>query len=142
MKLASPAFEPHQPIPPKYTADGQDVSPPLAVEAVPDDAKSLALIVDDPDAPGKTWVHWIVYGIPVTDRIDEAGVPGTQGQNDFGKLAYGGPAPPSGTHRYVFKLYALDEESDWDEGLSKQEVEQKMEGHVVDQAELVGTYSR
>jgi hypothetical protein len=142
MKLSSPAFAPNQPIPEKYTADGDDVSPPLAVEDLPEDAKSLALIVDDPDAPSGTFVHWVVYDIPTANRIDEGDVPGTQGQNDFGQRAYGGPAPPSGTHRYVFKLYALDQEVDWPEGLSKQEVEQKMEGHVLDRAELVGTYAR
>jgi hypothetical protein len=142
MNLRSPAFEPNQPIPSKYTDDGNDVSPPLVVEDVPDGAKSLALIVDDPDAPSKTWVHWVVYGIPVVSEINADSVPGTQGQNDFGRRSYGGPAPPSGTHHYHFKLYALDEEVDWEEGLSEDEVEERMSGHVLDQAELIGTYSR
>jgi Raf kinase inhibitor-like YbhB/YbcL family protein len=141
MEVRSPAFEPNGAIPPKYTADGDDVNPPLTIAEVRDSAKSLVLIVDDPDAPNKTWVHWVVYGIPVVSEIDEDSVPGTQGRNDFGRQAYGGPAPPSGTHRYFFKVYALDQEADWEEGLSKADVEQRMAGHVVDEAELVGTYS-
>jgi len=118
VEVRSPAFEPNGSIPP-----------------------SLVLIVDDPDAPDKTWVHWVVYGIPVVSEIDEDSVPGTQGRNDFGRQEYDGPAPPSGTHRYFFKVYALDQEVDWEEGLSKADVEQRMAGHVVDEAELVGTYS-
>jgi Raf kinase inhibitor-like YbhB/YbcL family protein len=141
MEVRSPAFEPNGAIPPKYTADGDDVNPPLTIAEVRDSAKSLVLIVDDPDAPNKTWVHWVVYGIPVVSEIDEDSVPGTQGRNDFGRQEYGGPAPPSGTHRYFFKVYALDQEVDWEEGLSKADVEQRMAGHVVDEAELVGTYS-
>jgi hypothetical protein len=118
------------------------VNPPLTIEDVPQDATALVLIVDDPDAPSKTWVHWVVYGIPPGGTVEEDSVPGTRGKNDFGQLDYGGPAPPSGTHRYFFKVYALDEAADWEEGLSKGEVEQRMEGHVLDQSELVGTYSR
>ncbi len=142
MNLSSPAFEAQQEIPGKHTCDGEDVSPALEIADIPDAAKSLALIVDDPDAPAKTWVHWVVYDIAPTARIEENSVPGTRGQNDFGKLAYGGPCPPSGRHRYFFKLYALDAELGLDEGASKEQVEQAMEGHILDQAELVGTYSR
>jgi len=142
MKLQTPAFEPNQPVPAKYTADGEDVNPPLVIDDLPDGTKSLVLIVDDPDAPSKTWVHWVVYGIAPVAEIKEDSVPGKQGSNDFGRQRYGGPAPPSGTHRYFFKVYALDQEVDWEEGLSKQEVEQRMKGHVLDHAELVGTYSR
>jgi Raf kinase inhibitor-like YbhB/YbcL family protein len=141
MEVRSPAFEPNGAIPPTYTADGDDVNPPLTIAEVRDSARSLVLIVDDPDAPDKTWVHWVVYGIPVVSEIDEDSVPGTQGRNDFGRQEYDGPAPPSGTHRYFFKVYALDQEVDWEEGLSKADVEQRMTGHVVDEAELVGTYS-
>ena len=142
MTLTSPAFKQGEAIPAKYTADGADISPPLKIENVPDGTKALVLIVDDPDAPHGTWDHWIVYGIPVTAEIAENSVPGTQGKNSFRKLNYGGPAPPSGTHRYFFKLYALDVKLGLPEGKTKKEVEKAMKGHVIDKAELMGTYSR
>ena len=115
MDLSSPAFEAQEKIPEKHTCDGEDVSPALEIADMPDAAKSLALIVDDPDAPAKTWVHWILYDIAPTARIEENSAPGTQGQNDFGKFDYGGPCPPSGTHRYSFKVYGGDEEFGVDE---------------------------
>jgi hypothetical protein len=142
MKLTSPAFEHEGHIPSKFTCEGEDVSPTLIVEDVPTNAQSLALIVDDPDAPGKTFVHWVEYNLPVLDRIDENTAPGTSGANDFGKTGYGGPCPPSGTHRYLFKLYALDSELDLPAGLSKAELEANMDGHVIDQAVLLGRYQK
>lgn len=142
MKLTSPDFKHNEMIPGKFTCDAEDVNPTLKIEGVPEAAKSLALIVDDPDAPAKTWVHWVVFNIPVTSEISENSVPGTQGRNDFGKNDYGGPCPPSGQHRYFFKLYALDQEFNLAEGISRQDLETAMEGHILDHAELVGLYER
>ena len=142
MKITSPEFENDGFIPSKFTCDGEDVSPALAIEEVPSEAKSLALVVDDPDAPVGTWVHWVVYNMPVVSRIDEGAVPGSQGSNDFGKRDYGGPCPPSGAHRYFFKLYALDTDLDLAEGVDKHTLENAMEGHILDKAELVGLYER
>lgn len=142
MKMTSPAFQNNEKIPRKYTCDGDDVNPTLRIEDVPEGTASLALIVDDPDAPAGTWVHWVVYDIPVTDEIAENSVPGKQGMNDFKKKDYGGPCPPSGTHRYFFKLYALDARLDRDEGLTKEQLIGAMQGHILDQAELIGLYER
>jgi Raf kinase inhibitor-like YbhB/YbcL family protein len=143
MQLTSPAFENNAAIPRKYTCQGEDVSPELAVTGVPDGAQSLALIVEDPDAPGRTFDHWIVYDIPAdTGTIGEGAQPGTAGRNDFGKTAYGGPCPPSGTHRYFFKLYALDTRLDWPEGRSKHDLQNAMADHILDQVELVGRYAK
>lgn len=143
MKITSSVFEQNQAIPSKYTCDADDVSPPLSISEVPEEAKSLALIVDDPDAPAKTWVHWVVWGInPQTKDIAEGTVPGTEGTTDFGRTGWGGPCPPSGTHRYFFKLYALDTELDLDTSATKADLEKAMEGHILDQAELIGLYQR
>ncbi len=108
MKLSSPEFKNNGYIPKKFTCDGDEYSPPLIIENIPDRAKSLALIVDDPDAPMGTWVHWVVFDIPITNNIEENSVPGKQGVNTSGDNSYGSPCPPSGTHRYFFKIYALD----------------------------------
>ena len=142
MKLTSPAFIHNGAIPTKYTCDGGDINPPLIIENIPKSVKSLALIVDDPDAPMGTWVHWVVFDIPVTSRIGENTIPGKQGINDFRKKNYGGPCPPSGTHRYFFKIYALDKELNLKEGISKKELEKAMETHVLEKAELIGLYKR
>lgn len=143
MKISSPAFQHNQTIPSKFTCEGEDTNPALTISDVPPEAKSLALIVDDPDAPGKTWVHWVVYNIPRTVReIKEKSVPGKQGLNDFGRMNYGGPCPPSGEHRYFFKLYALDTELNFSEGISKNRLEEAMKGHILSQAELVGLYKK
>lgn len=142
MKISSVAFKHNDMIPRKYTCQGDDVSPPLTIEGVPAGAQSLALIVDDPDAPMGTWVHWVVFNIPVTDRIEENTVPGKQGRNDFGRNDYGGPCPPSGTHRYFFKLYALDTNLDLKEGILKRDLEKAMEGHILDEDELMGLYKK
>jgi hypothetical protein len=142
MKLASPSFTDGGPIPSKFTCDGEDVSPALEIADVPEQAKTLALIVDDPDAPGKTWLHWLVYDMTRRAHIPEGGVPGRQGMNDFGKKDYGGPCPPSGQHRYFFRLHALDTELSLQEGASRADVEEAMADHVVAKAELVGLYER
>lgn len=142
MELKSPEFENNQFIPKKFTCEGEDVNPALIIENLPEGTKSLALIVDDPDAPMGTWVHWVVYDIPVTSRIDEDSVPGKQGINDFRKKDYGGPCPPSGTHRYFFKIYALDQELGLPEGITKEDLEKAMQGHILDKAELIGLYKK
>ena len=143
--LTSSAFENGAPIPVEYTADGANTSPPLAISGLPESTISLALIVDDPDAPAGTWVHWVVWNIPVSAlKIAAGSVPAgaVQGKNSGGKESYSGPAPPSGKHRYFFKLYALDQMLSLHAGASKRELEHAMEGHVLAQATLVGTYTR
>lgn len=143
LKITSSVFEHNQMIPRAYTCQGHDVNPPLFIEGVPADAESLALIMDDPDAPMGTWVHWVVFNIPPeTQGIPENSVPGTQGWNDFRKNDYGGPCPPSGTHRYFFKLYALDTMLELEEGGTKRQVEEAMEGHILAQADLIGLYKK
>jgi len=139
MKLTSPAFEHNQAIPSEYTCDGSDTQPELNIENVPNNAKSLALIMDDPDAPGKTWVHWVVWNIPLDNPIISKGV---QGTTDFGRTGYGGPCPPSGTHRYFFKLYALNSELDLPEGATKKDIEAAMQDHIIEKTELIGTYKK
>ena len=142
MKVTSSAFGNGENIPQKYTADGENVNPPISIRNIPDGTKSLVLIVDDPDAPGGTWDHWIVFNIPPGETINENSVPGTEGRNDFGKNSYGGPAPPSGTHRYFFRVYALDRELDLPAGSTKEQVLEAMENHIIGRGELMGTYSR
>ena len=142
MELKSSQIKNNEMIPAKYTCDGEDVSPPLSIENVPESAKSLALIVDDPDAPGKTWVHWVVYDIPVMNEIEENEIPGKQGLNDFSKKDYGGPCPPSGTHRYFFKLYALEAKMVAESGLDKRTVLEEIRKHVLAEGQLIGTYER
>ncbi len=150
MKIESSAFTSGQPIPQKYTCQGADISPALSWSDVPQNAKTLALITDDPDAPAGVWVHWVIYNLPAqTHSLPEA-VPKTeqalgalQGKNDFGKIGYGGPCPPPGKpHRYFFKLYALDTPLNLPVGATKQNVEKAMQGHVVAHAELMGIYQR
>jgi len=142
MKITSPNFKDNEFIPKKFTCEGEDVNPALIVEGIPKEAKSMVLIVDDPDAPMGTWVHWVVYDIPVVNRIEESSIPGKQGINDFGRRDYGGPCPPSGTHRYFFKIYALDEMLNLKEGISKKELEGIMQGHILEKAELIGLYKK
>jgi Raf kinase inhibitor-like YbhB/YbcL family protein len=143
MNITSPAFKHNEMIPVKYTCDGADVNPPLLFEDVPANAKSLALIVDDPDAPRGTWVHWVVWNIaPDTREVPEKSVPkgALQGMNDFRKKDYGGPCPPSGTHRYFFKLYALDGVLTLGKNADKAALEAAMQGHIISQAEIIGLY--
>jgi Raf kinase inhibitor-like YbhB/YbcL family protein len=146
LKITSSAFTHGQPIPKKYTCDGEDAHPPLSISEIPSGTKSFALIVDDPDAPGGTWTHWVVWNIdPGIISIDENVLPhGAEiGINDFEQLEYGGPCPPRGTpHRYFFKLYALDTMLGLSRGSSKELLEAAIEGHILDHAELIGTYAR
>jgi len=152
MNLTSPSFAPHGKIPSKYTCDGENISPPLRIEHVPANAKSLVLIMDDPDIPEfvkkkfniEVWDHWIVFNIPPnTTEIKEGQNPvGILGKNTRGNNAYGGPCPPDKEHRYFFKLYALDMMLDLPEGVTKKQVEDAMEGHILKLAELVGKYER
>ncbi|MDH4091150.1 MAG: YbhB/YbcL family Raf kinase inhibitor-like protein [Cyclobacteriaceae bacterium] len=142
LDVSSEAFTQNGTIPVRYACDGDDVSPPLTINKIPAQAKSLALIVEDPDAPGGTWLHWLAWNIPVVKQIGENEVPGDQGMNDFGKISYGGPCPPSGTHRYIFKVYALDDLLDLTEGSSKAELETAMQNHILAHGQLTGVYKR
>lgn len=142
MKILSPEFENNGFIPQKFTCQGEDINPALIIEDLPKAAQSLALIVDDPDASVGTWVHWVVFDIPLINSIKENSVPGKQGRNDSGRDEYGGPCPPSGTHRYFFKLYALDKKLDLAEGITKQELEKAMQGHILEQDKLIGLYKK
>ena len=144
MQLVSPEFEHNGNIPPRYTCDGAEISPPLRIEGVLDEAKSLALIMDDPDAPAGVWDHWVVFNIPPDTRevVEGREPPGVHGKGTSGNLDYHGPCPPDKEHRYVFRLYALDTMLNLPEGVSKAEVLQAMDGHVVAEAELVGLYDR
>lgn len=144
MKLTSPAFENNQEMPSEYTCDGANIVPELNILEVPENAKSLALIMDDPDAPAGTWVHWIVWNIPPNTKTIAKGTEpqGTQGITSFGKVGYGGPCPPFGTHRYFFKLYALDITLDLKEGSTKEKLEAVMDGHIIEKTELMGPYKR
>src|SRR5947209_1480055 len=150
MQVMSTAFKEGQPIPRQYTCDGVNISPPLEWNGVPKSAKTIAIIADDPDAPSGTFVHWVVYNLPaeniglvenlpLTENLKAGGF---QGKNDFQKIGYGGPCPPSGTHGYFFKVYALDDELPLKAGATKAEVEKAMQGHIVAQTQLMGTYSR
>ena len=155
IRLESSVFKQGERIPPGYTGDGIDISPPLEWSGLPEGAVELALICDDPDAPRtEPWVHWVVYGIPAASAGFLEGVPrqplledpagARQGKNDFGNVGYGGPAPPRGhgTHHYRFRLYALDARVDLPAGATKKQLLAAMQGHVLDEVELVGTYSR
>jgi len=148
--LTSSAFAPGEPIPRRYTCDGDDVSPPLAWSDPPPGMQSFALIADDPDAPVGTWVHWVLYNLPAEARgLPEAVPPDAElpdgsrhGNNSGRRPGYGGPCPPGGTHRYFFKLYALGTVLDLEAGANKEKLLQAMEGHILAQAELIGVYTR
>lgn len=149
-ELTSTAFAPGEPIPRKYTCDGEDISPPLQWSDPPPGTQTLALISDDPDAPVGTWVHWVLYNLPTETRALpeavalDADLPdgSRNGQNSWRRLGYGGPCPPSGAHRYFFKLYALDTALDLSAGASKEQLLRTMEGHILAQAEVMGIYTR
>jgi len=150
MEIKSTSFHEGGMIPKVYTCDDINISPSLEWSSAPDGAKSFTLICDDPDAPSGTFVHWVYYDIPANitmlpegvkpDRNPAAG--GTQGRNDFRKIGYGGPCPPGGTHRYFFKLYALDKVLDLEPGATKQQVMEAMRGHILSESEFMGKYSR
>ncbi len=151
MHLHSPAFFIGGTIPFKYTCDGENLSPPLRWDSPPEGTNSFALIVEDPDAPTLTFTHWVVYNLPGDRRELAEGIApqptlpngGMQGKNDFDQLGFGGPCPPhNGTHRYFFKLFALDQPLDLEPGASKADVMAKIEDHVLESAELMGRYAR
>ena len=145
LKITSPAFQNNGNIPGKYTCDGGDINPALVIENCPSGAKSLALICDDPDAPMGTWVHWVLWNIPPNVKeIKENTVPqgAVEGMNDFRKHSYGGPCPPSGTHRYFFKVYALDTVLTISPNSNKADLEKAMKGHILAQGQLIGLYKR
>src|SRR5438128_1443287 len=145
MKITSSAFQEGGNIPSKFTCDGADISPALRIEGAPAEAKTLLLIVDDPDAPVGLFTHWLAWNIdPKTTEVAENSAPAgaVQGTNDFPKTGYGGPCPPSGTHRYYFKIFALDRELDLPFGAKRGQLDAAMKGHVVAQGELMGRYSR
>ncbi len=145
MRIKSSAFKHTETIPSKYTCDGDDISPPLKIEEVPEEAKSLVLIVDDPDAPVGIWTHWTVWNInPKIEKIEEDSVPegAVEGMTNFGSTGYGGPCPPGGEHRYFFKLYALDSKLELDPSTEADELEEAMDKHIIEKAELVGLYER
>lgn len=150
IKVSSPAFKDGGLIPAKYTCDGSDISPPLKLEAVPEGTKSIAVISDDPDAPVGTWVHWVIFGLPADTRELAENIPpdktlpngARQGTSDFGRIGYGGPCPPSGTHRYFFKVYALDTEIGLEAGVRKRDLLGAMEGHILAEGQLMGKYKR
>jgi hypothetical protein len=137
-------------IPRRYTCDGEDVSPPLAWSGVPAAAQSLALVCDDPDAPVGTWIHWLLYNIPAdASSLPEAVAPDStlasgavNGKNSWGRLGYGGPCPPGGTHRYFFTLYALDSRLSLESGATEAQLQQAMEGHILAEGQLMGRYQR
>ena len=144
MKIST-VFKHNEQIPSVYTCDGKDLAPELTISDVPAETKELVLIVDDPDAPMGTWVHWLVYNMPAdTTKIDAKNLPkgSKEGITDFGKTGWGGPCPPSGTHRYFFKLYALDKALDLQVGLTKTQLEHAIKNHVIEKDELIGLYKR
>ncbi len=150
IKVESAAFAHEGMIPKKYTCDGENISPPLKWEGIPENAKSIAIICDDPDAPMGTFVHWVLYDLPADINELPEGIPpekilengAKQGINDFRKIGYGGPCPPFGTHRYFFKIYALDTVLNLEPGLTKSQLLKKMEGHIIAYGELMGKYKR
>jgi Raf kinase inhibitor-like YbhB/YbcL family protein len=144
ISITSPSFQASGDIPAKFTCNGTNVSPELQISSVPNEAKSVVLIVDDPDAPRGLFTHWIVWNIdPKTTRVAENSAPtaGVQGINDFGKRNYGGPCPPSGTHSYFFKIFALDTKLELKPGARRAELDAAMRGHILAQGELMGRYS-
>jgi len=150
MTLTSPAFVEGGPIPAQYTCNGADISPPLAWSGVPAGTRSLALICDDPDAPIGSWVHWVLFDLPPSLNGLPEGVParpsleggGVHGTNSWRRIGYGGPCPPGGTHRYFFKLYALDRTLGLGNNATAKDVQAAMQGHVLGEAQLMGRYGR
>jgi hypothetical protein len=142
--VSSPALIEGGKIPSKYTCKGVDVSPPLELSGIPQGTVSVALVMDDPDASGSTWVHWIAWNIDPGSALSEGTLPddAIEGTNSWSKIGYGGPCPPSGTHRYFFKIYALDKELDLEPGSSKQQLLDAMEGSVIGRGQTVGLYSK
>ena len=141
MKLTSPSFGNNGYIPDKFSCHGEEISPELLIEDIPDNTKTLALLMADPDAPSGAWTHWIVYNIPVVSRIQEATAPGEEGLNSSGKAAYDGPCPPWGVHHYIFKIFALDTELKFNKPPDRKAFEKTIEGHVIEEAQLTGLFA-
>jgi Raf kinase inhibitor-like YbhB/YbcL family protein len=150
IKVTSTAFKDGEIIPKQYTCDGNDISPPLTWSGAPQETKSIALICDDPDAPMGTWVHWVLFNLPPASNALPAEVSSARvldngakhGKNDFRRFGYGGPCPPGGTHRYYFKVYALDSVLDLDPGITKADLVKAMQGHIIAEGQLMGRYKR
>jgi len=150
IKVTSPVFDEGGMIPSKYTCDGEDISPPIEWDGIPDGTQSIALISDDPDAPMGTWVHWVLYNLPADARRLDEDIPASevlangakQGTTDFGRVGYGGPCPPSGTHRYFFKVYALNAQIELIKAATKEQLLNAMEGHILAEGQLMGKYKR
>ncbi len=142
MDISSTAFSSNGMIPVKYTCEGDDISPPLDIKNIPGETVSLALVMEDPDAPIGNWIHWLVWNIPVTHHIRENDVHGVEGVNDFVQHHYGGPCPPFGTHRYSFKIYALDTLLDLPHHTKKNQLEKAMSEHIIGYGELTGLYTK
>ncbi|WP_440945181.1 YbhB/YbcL family Raf kinase inhibitor-like protein [Methanosarcina sp. T3] len=142
IKVFSSAFESNSTIPRKYTCDGVNINPPLELENIPEETESLVLIMDDPDAPMNPFTHWVVWNIEPMAKIEEDSIPGIEGINNFRKIGYGGPCPSSGTHRYFFRVYALDRQLELKAGAGRKELEKEMVGHIIGEGELMGKYGR
>jgi len=151
ISISAEAFKAGEAIPAEYTCDGKDLSPALSWKGIPSNAKSVAIIMDDPDAPGRTFVHWVIFNIPANTEKLQKGVPrketlsdgSRQGMTDFGRVGYGGPCPPPGKpHRYYFRLYALDTVLDLPAGASRKQLDDAMKGHTIAKSELMGKYGR
>jgi Raf kinase inhibitor-like YbhB/YbcL family protein len=142
LEVRSTVFSQNGHIPPVYTCEGEDINPPLEISNIPAGTKTLAIIMEDPDAPMGTFDHWLVWNIPPNAAIAERSNPGISGTNSFGKTGYGGPCPPSGVHRYYFRVYALDAELNLLAGADKRTLQQAMEGHILSQGELMGQYQK
>lgn len=140
--VSSSVFSANEEIPSRYTCDGEDVNPPLTIGKLPERTRSLALIVEDPDAPMGTWDHWLVWNIPPAKEIKEDSIPGVEGKNSFNKHHYGGPCPPSGTHRYFFKVYALDAMLELGADADKEDLEKAMTGKILGRGEIMGLYRK
>lgn len=142
MIISSSAFDNGSQIPVRYTCDGENINPPLEFGNIPEGTQSLLLLVDDPDAPSGSFIHWVVWDIPPVSRIDENSIPGTVGMNSVGQMKYSGPCPPSGTHRYQFMVFALDTELNLTGRASADQVEEAMQDHILAQGLLTGRYGR
>jgi Raf kinase inhibitor-like YbhB/YbcL family protein len=142
INVFSSAFEANSTIPRKYTCDGENINPPLEFKNIPDEAESLVLIMDDPDSPMSPFTHWIVWNIEPVAKIEEDSIPGIEGINNFRKIGYGGPCPSSGTHRYYFRVYALDRKLELKAGAGRKELESEMVGHILAEGELMGKYGK
>lgn len=140
--ISSPSFEYEGKIPEKFTCDGENINPALEIKGIPDNTRSLAIIMEDPDAPGNVFDHWLVWNIPPTHSIPENSVPGLEGENSGCKIGYIGPCPPSGTHRYFFKIYAVDTLLDAEKGADKMKLNYILKDHVLGYGEFVGLYSK